>query len=70
MDFRQYDPAMARFYAIDLLAESSYSVTPYHFAENNPISGSDPTGLKTYFNGEEHKVTDYINNHKVTGIFN
>ncbi|MDA8947787.1 hypothetical protein N9H57_01465 [Flavobacteriaceae bacterium] len=45
MDFRFYDPAAPHFAMIDPLAEERYSVSPYNFAQNNPISRVDPTGL-------------------------
>jgi RHS repeat-associated protein len=51
MNFRQYDQALGRFYGIDLLAESSVNITPYHFTSNNPIVASDPSGLlQQHFN--------------------
>ncbi|MEM0543620.1 RHS repeat-associated core domain-containing protein [Flavobacterium sp. j3] len=46
MDFRQYDNAIGRFTCIDLLAESSINMTPYHFGNNNPVYWGDPSGLK------------------------
>jgi RHS repeat-associated protein len=49
MDFRQYDHALGRFFGIDALAESSVNLTPYHFTKNNPILGSDPSGLLTQY---------------------
>ena len=45
MDFRQYDIALGRFNNLDMLAELSYSTTPYRFAFNNPIFWADPSGL-------------------------
>lgn len=45
MDYRQYDNATGRFNADDALSEATYSNSPYHFAGNNPIYYSDPTGL-------------------------
>jgi RHS repeat-associated protein len=45
MDFRQYDNALGRFGSIDLLAENSMQLTPYHFGNNNPNYWADPTGL-------------------------
>lgn len=45
MDFRQYDPAIGRFYATDRLSDLAPSLTPYRFGFNNPVSNSDPTGL-------------------------
>jgi uncharacterized protein RhaS with RHS repeats len=47
MDFRQYDNAIGRFSSIDLLAELSFSQTPYHFGNNNPNYWADPSGLQT-----------------------
>jgi RHS repeat-associated protein len=47
MDFRKYDVALGRFNGIDLLAEDGqFSITPYHYAGNNPVLFSDPSGLK------------------------
>ena len=45
MDFRQYDPAIGRFYSIDKMADIMPSLTPYRFGFNNPVMWSDPTGL-------------------------
>jgi RHS repeat-associated protein len=45
MDFRQYDPALGRFTAMDRLTEFAPGITPYRFAFNNPNYWSDPTGL-------------------------
>jgi hypothetical protein len=45
MDFRQYDNAIGRFGNIDLLAENSMEMTPYHFGNNNPNYWADPSGL-------------------------
>lgn len=35
--WRDYDPAIARFNKIDRFAEKYYGLTPYHFTANNPI---------------------------------
>ncbi|MFY0604503.1 MAG: hypothetical protein JXQ93_11165 [Flavobacteriaceae bacterium] len=35
--WRDYDPAIGRFFKIDRFAEKYQSITPYHFAANNPI---------------------------------
>jgi len=37
MTWRQYDNALGRFHGIDALAAMSPGLTPYHFANNNPI---------------------------------
>ncbi|NQY31281.1 MAG: hypothetical protein HRT69_17670, partial [Flavobacteriaceae bacterium] len=46
MTWRQYDNALGRFHGIDALAATEPHRTPYHFAGNNPILFSDPSGLK------------------------
>ncbi len=47
MDWRQYDPAIARFNVVDPLADFANQVdkSPYSFGWNNPILYSDPSGL-------------------------
>ncbi|MEN1785786.1 MAG: RHS repeat-associated core domain-containing protein [Bacteroidota bacterium] len=45
MTFRQYDPALGRFHAIDPMAEMATDITPYRFGFNNPIVWADPSGL-------------------------
>ena len=47
MDWRNYMPELGRFSTIDMLAESYNDSTPYHFASNNPVFYSDPTGMYT-----------------------
>lgn len=42
---RHYDAAIGRFTTIDPLAEMYYSWSPYHYAANNPIRITDPTGM-------------------------
>jgi RHS repeat-associated protein len=42
---RMYDPAMARFSAIDLLADNYSFQTPYAYAANNPIRYRDFRGM-------------------------
>jgi len=46
MDYRQYDPALGRFGVVDPLATATPDQSPYHFAFNNPVYFSDPTGLQ------------------------
>jgi hypothetical protein len=45
MDFRQYDNAIGRFLCIDALSEKNHYLSPYNFADGNPIFFSDPSGL-------------------------
>jgi RHS repeat-associated protein len=42
---RRYDPAGVHWWSPDPLAEINYSVSPYTYVNNNPISNSDPTGM-------------------------
>lgn len=46
--FRNYDPTNGMFATIDPMCELNYSMTPYSFANNNPINYTDLFGLKTY----------------------
>jgi len=49
---RMYDPTLGRFSGIDPIAEDYYYVTPYNYAENEPIANIDLWGLQKF------KVTD------------
>ena len=42
----KYDAQIGRFTGVDMLAESTAGLTPYHFAANNPAFYNDPTGLQ------------------------
>lgn len=42
--YRNYDAALARFIAVDPIAESAESISPYNYAGNNPIMFNDPLG--------------------------
>jgi RHS repeat-associated protein len=43
---RHYDPVLARWMAIDPLAEESEGLSPYNYVENNPMNLIDPDGLQ------------------------
>lgn len=50
---RYMNSAIGRFSSIDPLAEKYYSWSPYHYAGNNPLRITDPTGM--YWEDEESK---------------
>ena len=43
---RQHDPILARWDRIDPLCEKYYGVSPYAYANNNPVKFIDPDGRK------------------------
>ena len=45
-NWRHYDPAMARFFGVDRLAEKFAYMTDYQFASNNPASRIELDGLE------------------------
>jgi RHS repeat-associated protein len=71
MDWRNYMPELGRFSGMDVLSESYSDFTPYHFAMNNPVIYSDPTGMystdhngnySTTNTGEISKLQSYFGN--------
>ena len=42
--YRNYDPALMQFIAVDPVAESAESMSTYQYANNNPIMFNDPLG--------------------------
>ncbi len=42
--YRNYDPALGRFVAVDPVAESAESMTTYQYAMNSPVMFNDPMG--------------------------
>ena len=74
MPLRNYDPQIGRFNCIDVLAEHYFSLTPYQFAGNNPVSFNDPSGAKFTKNeptvnpaqfSNVKELLDYISNHGI-----
>ena len=45
---RMYDAVLGRWHSVDPHAENYYSWSPYHYAANNPIIITDPTGMDWY----------------------
>ncbi|MDO6430193.1 DUF6443 domain-containing protein [Flavitalea sp. BT771] len=48
---RMLDPQLGRFGQIDPIADAYHSVSPYSFANDNPVSMLDPDGLRAGPNG-------------------
>jgi RHS repeat-associated protein len=46
LDFRNFDPVLARMHQADLMQDKYSSMTQYNFSFNNPISLSDPSGAE------------------------
>jgi uncharacterized protein RhaS with RHS repeats len=61
-----YDPQLGRFHTQDRFAEKYYSLTPYQYAANNPISNIDINGDSVWV------TTQYRTDNKgnITGIHN
>jgi RHS repeat-associated protein len=53
LGFRQYDPVLGRFHAVDPLSEIHMAQSQYHYADNNPVSNIDVLGLESEFAGTE-----------------
>lgn len=46
--FRNYDPTVGSFLTVDPMCELNYKMSPYSFADNNPVNYTDLFGLETY----------------------
>jgi RHS repeat-associated protein len=53
---RMYDPQLGMFHQIDELAQLDFDISPYAFANNNPILINDPTGLIGDSTGKKGEV--------------
>src|SRR5690606_30616903 len=56
--WRDYDPAIGRWFSVDLLSEKNIEWSPYSYVVNNPILRIDPNGLTDYtYNKKTGEVT-------------
>jgi RHS repeat-associated protein len=46
--YRNFDPALGRFHQVDPMASKYSALTPYSYANGNPASFNDPSGLESY----------------------
>jgi RHS repeat-associated protein len=63
--YREYDPVLGRFYALDPLAGKYSSATPYNYCFNDPLNMSDPSGAEPGQDTEEsyNFYNRYVTNH-------
>lgn len=67
--WRNYDPAIARFFNIDPLAEHYAYQSPYNFSENRVIDGVELEGLERWpINGEPYERAVQNASHKLDNI--
>lgn len=55
---RKYDPTTGRFMSVDALYEMQMGWSSYHYAYNDPVNGSDGSGLFTQSEAMNMRVTD------------
>jgi len=69
LEFRNYDPVLARMNQVDPMAAKYASQTPYNYSFNNPVSLNDPNGADPYnhspgtsFHGGYYTYDDIVPN--------
>jgi RHS repeat-associated protein len=55
LPYRNYDPALGRFFQVDRFSIYDHDMTPYHYSRNNSIKYNDPTGLTEEYEGNEEE---------------
>ena len=70
---RQYNPVTGRWDRMDPLCEKYYNVSPYAYANNNPVKYIDPDGMAStdfYDENGQHIGTDNIDNNQRVVVTN
>ena len=67
---RFYDPAMARWVAVDPLAEKFSRHSPYNYGMNSPVVNIDPDGCSAMPGQETNEAEDYNNRPTVASLIN
>jgi RHS repeat-associated protein len=57
---RQYDPTIGRFTTMDPLAEKYYSISPYAYCGNNPVSAYDLHGDSIWYTKDDNVITMHV----------
>jgi len=57
---RMYDPQIGRFLHVDPLANLDFDLSPYAYANNNPILLNDPTGLVSDTGTNQYILPEHI----------
>jgi RHS repeat-associated protein len=60
MGFRQYDCTIGRFLSLDPLMDKFPEQSPYSYANNNPISFKDPSGLEPESEKGRDEIQEYL----------
>ncbi len=66
---RMFDPVIARFTGVDLLADKYGSLSPYAYVANNPINAIDPDGRYIIFIGGLRLLKGNVDQQKAMGGF-
>ena len=67
--FRAYDYRLGKFFSQDPLSRQYAYLTPYQFAGNTPIQGTDLDGKETFFiHGTKHNQTAWIENLDIVDV--